>query len=197
MSVKKVPIIEGWSYRLRPVAPQDAGFVFSLRTNPKINRFLHTIGADIDAQKKWIEDYLETPDDYYFVIERLPTQTAEGLIGLYNIDSARNCAEWGRWILTPESMAAMESTLLIYMFGFNTLRLDEVYCRTVALNEKVVSFHDSFGLARSRKLSGYFQIGESRVDAIEHRLKKGQFAHVQAQVQPLVERIANKINRRA
>lgn len=184
--------IEGKAFRLRPIGDDDATFVVELRTHPELSRFLHPVSPDPEVQRAWLAAYYDREGDYYFVIEDARRHDAVGLVALYDISADRRTAEWGRWILRSGSPAAVESAWLIYRVAFEQLGLDEVYCRTVGGNAPIVSFHTSCGLTRQRRLSAHFTIVGEPVDAIEHRLNRGEWT----QVGPRLERLADRMARR-
>lgn len=169
-------IVDGYSYRLRPVAIEDAEDIIEIRLeDSERNKFIHSVSNDASLQRKWIEKYLTNDGDYYFVVENRFTLKAEGLIGLYNLVGKR--AEWGRWVVKKNSLSAVESVLMIFDFAFNKLGLDEVYCRTVAENQNVVSFHDSIGELREKTIKNEFRIEGTFYDAVEHTVSKEIFAY--------------------
>lgn len=137
---------EGFAFRLRPVRREDAPLIVELRRDPERTRFLNAIPLTIAAQEDFLDRYFERPGDYYFVIEERASGRAEGLIGMYDLEA--RTAQYGRWVLRPGSLAAVESILMLYRIGFESFDLQEVYGRTVKNNTRVVSFHDSCGLQR-------------------------------------------------
>lgn len=136
---------EQFGTKIRSVQENDAEFIISLRANPQLSSFIGDINPDIEAQKNWIKSYLKKVDDYYFVIESLNKNAPVGLVGIYAIDFEKKIAEWGRWIILPNSMAAASSALAIYQFGFEVLKLETIFCRTLCENTKVLSFHKNSG----------------------------------------------------
>jgi len=186
---------EGAAFRLRPIGDADAALVLELRSNPELNRFLHATSPSLDDQLAWLARYYERPGDYYFVVERLQGGAAEGVISLYDIDAANHGGEWGRWILRPGSLAAVESAWLIYRCAFETLGLQEVYCRTVADNGPVVSFHDSCGIADRRVLPAHFDLGGRKVDAVEHRVVRSQWNELGPRLEKLARLTARRLQR--
>lgn len=173
--MKKISPIIGISYKLRPVSLDDAKFIVEMRTSdPERVAYIHPISKDIESQKKWIKKYLDSDNDYYFVIENLLTKEDEGLIGLYNI-SVNETAEWGRWIIKPSSFAATESVLLIYKFGFQILNLKEIYCRTIVNNTKVISFHNSIHQKSRGVIQNFAKLNDKYFDVEEHFVNKEYF----------------------
>jgi RimJ/RimL family protein N-acetyltransferase len=189
--------LSGAAFGLRPVNNEDAGFIRDLRCDPSLSTFLHATSNSVKDQLDWLSNYYLRPNDYYFIVERLDSCTPEGLISLYEIDlNNPKQGEWGRWILKPGSLAAVESAALIYKFGFEILDLDSVYCRTVAINERVVSFHDSCGILDRRILKNYFQFNfESVEDAVEHRVSKEAWPEIFSHLLRLSEITALRLKR--
>jgi RimJ/RimL family protein N-acetyltransferase len=188
--------LDGWAYRLRPVALEDAGLIIELRGGEgQRARYLHPISPDPVLQREWIARYLERGNDYYWVIERLDGKRAEGLIGIYDLKPGEQMAEWGRWILRPDSLAAAASALLIYRAAFEILKLESMYCLTIADNLPVVSFHDSCGLPRVELLKQHLELGGQRFDAVKHLCAKESFVTVRQQLEPQAQLIARRLQR--
>lgn len=187
--------LEGFAYRLRPISNADASFVLQLRSNSHLNQFLHTTSPNLQDQMNWFSAYYERAGDYYFVIERKDSSSPEGLISLYDVNFESKKAEWGRWILKPGSLAAVESALAIYTFGFEQLQLSQIYCRTVSNNKSVVSFHDSCGIQHRKVLKNHFKIGEHFVDAVEHLIDLQSWPQVQATLKRLAELTSRRLTR--
>jgi RimJ/RimL family protein N-acetyltransferase len=179
-------------YRLRPVAIEDAAFIVALRTDPLLNRFVHEISPRVEDQVAWLESYFLRPDDYYFIVEDADSSEPQGTIGLYNLDPDSNCAEWGRWILKRDSMAALESAWLIYEAGFSKLRLASLCSRTLAENLAVVSFHDSFGACRAATLKQHFVVRGEPKAALEHRVTSAEWPTLRTRHYSMVSRLASR-----
>jgi RimJ/RimL family protein N-acetyltransferase len=172
----------------------DAAFIIRVRLgDARRNRFIHPISPDPKQQEAWLAKYFEQPGDFYFVIESRGSAQPEGLIGLYDVGKeAPGWAEWGRWVLLPESLAAIESALLIYRVAFELLGLVTVYCQTIAENGPVVSFHDRCGLARERDLPGLFELNGTRHDAVRHLVTQQNWPLVRTKLEKLAALTARK-----
>lgn len=186
---------EGIAFRIRPVREDDAEFIISLRNNPDLNQYLHQTSNQVSDQIEWLRKYFERAGDYYFVIERKETGSAEGLISIYDVDESQHVAEWGRWILKPKSLAAVESAMLIYQVAFDFLHLKTVFCRTVADNKSVVSFHDSCGILDKKLLPNHFSLNGRRLDAVEHRIDFDTYQKMKSKLEMLARATARMINR--
>jgi len=185
-------VVTGPAFRIRPIADEDASLVIELRGNPQLGKYLHAISNRLDDQLKWFANYYERPGDYYFVIERKDSGAAEGVISIYDILLASRCGEWGRWVVRPGSLSAIESCWLIYRCAFECLGLEEVYCRTVADNERVLCFHDSCGISSRRILPAHFQLNDQKVDAVEHRMSRSEWERIGPRLGALSESIARR-----
>lgn len=186
--------VEGFAFRLRPICDTDAPFVVELRSNPQLNRYIHSNSSKIEDQLRWFSDYYEREGDFYFVVESLDG-TPEGLISIYELDKSALCAEWGRWVMKPESLAAVESVFLMYRAAFERLGLKMVYSRTVADNSRVVSFHDSCDIPDRRVLSEHFELDGKKFDAIEHRVRRETWEKISAKLENLSKQTARRISK--
>lgn len=173
-------VIHGSAFRLRPVALADAAFIVALRTDPAVTAFIRDTSPDVGEQERWLERYFQREGDYYFIIERIDTGAREGTVGLYDLDTSRRAAEWGRWIVQPGSLGAIESALLIYRVGFSVLDLEMLYCRTLDDNQRVISFHTSCGLVTHERLVDHAVVGAAKHDAIEQRLSRSAWPACEA-----------------
>lgn len=186
---------EGIAFKIRPVREDDAEFIISLRNNPDLNQYLHQTSNQVSDQIEWLRKYFERAGDYYFVIERQETGAAEGLISIYDVDESQRIAEWGRWILKPKSLAAVESAMLIYQVAFNSLNLKTVFCRTVADNKSVVSFHDSCGIPDKKLLPDHFSLNGRSLDAVEHRVDFNTYQKMKPKLETLARATARMMSR--
>lgn len=179
-------------YRLRPVEYEDAEFICALRSDERLNKYINTSAPDVEKQKEWLSDYYERAGDYYFVVEKLSGGRREGLISLYNFNEIDRSAEWGRWILLPESLAAIESAFLIYSCGFGLLGLDSVYCRTVLKNTSVVSFHDSCGIRKKHLLEEAVLVNNQSCELVEHTVNIKDWPEISSNMRRLINRLSAK-----
>lgn len=185
----------GPAYRLRPICDADATLVLALRGDPELNRYLHATSNRLEDQLAWFAQYYERADDYYFVIERRGSGAAEGVISLYDIDSETATGEWGRWILKTKSLAAIESAWLIYRCAFEKLSLQRVFCRTVADNRSVVSFHDSCGITTRRLLPSHCELRGEPMDVVEHEVDRQSWDAIASRLEKLAHLTARRLQR--
>lgn len=179
-------------FSLRPVETHDAEFIAALRGDHRLNRFINESSPRIEDQIAWIEHYYNRSGEWYFIIEETASGQKEGTIGIYDFDPGGKTAEWGRWIIRSGSLAAIESAILIYRVAFEIIELSSVFCRTVADNSSVVSFHDSMGACRTGILTDHVKIRGQEYDSIEHTMDTG----IWDVVAPRLEALAVRLNQR-
>jgi RimJ/RimL family protein N-acetyltransferase len=187
-------VLEGSAFRLRPVALSDAAFIADLRSSADGRlKYVHRVDPDPAAQETWLNEYFARLGDYYWIVERTADGRPEGTISLYNLDESEQTAEWGRWVLRDGSLAALESSLLIYCAAFDLLNLASIYCLTIAANAVVVSFHDSSGAKRETLLKDHLEIDGQRFDVVRHRLTRSAFPAVKGRLERLSAMVAAKL----
>lgn len=180
------------AYKLRPVEYGDAEFICDLRSDKQLNKYINASAVDVESQRNWLSGYYERLGEYYFVVERLSDGRCEGLISLYNLDESTRSAEWGRWILLPGSLAAIESAFLIYSCGFGLLGLKRIYCRTIEENLSVVSFHDSCGIREKHPIEGDVTVNNQSYKLVEHAIDIKDWPEIAENMCKLINRLSAK-----
>ncbi len=139
--------IEGKNIYFRYVQPQDVEFIYQLRTDPEISKYLSPVDGTIEGQRTWINEYKkreENKEEHYFIME-LPHGASIGTIRMYDFRQGSFC--WGSWIILPGAppSCAIESVLMIYQYGFNYLGFHQSHFDVMKKNKHVVNFHVKFG----------------------------------------------------
>jgi RimJ/RimL family protein N-acetyltransferase len=139
--------ITGRSIRLRNVAPSDADFIVMIRTNEKKGRFISATSRDVSKQKKWLEDYLTSKGQAYFLITDLDNNPL-GTVRMYDQQGDSFC--WGSWVVAEDapSHCAIESALLVYTYALN-LGFKSAHFDVRKGNLSVIKFHERFGAERT------------------------------------------------
>lgn len=141
----KARVLEGKYINMRPVEIDDAEFIVSIRNDEKKNGYVHAVSTDVSLQEDWIRRQQERADDYYFIIENKEGKKL-GLASIYDVDSKKKQAEFGRWVSWGDPIRNVESVILSFDFAFNELDVDEVYMQTMVANKSVTSFWKNFGV---------------------------------------------------
>lgn len=183
--------INGIGYTLIPVVSEDAKYIVDVRSNPNVITAFPASDVNLSNQIKWLEIYSQSNSQLYYKIRNEKSSKFEGLISLYSIDSENLTAEWGRWVLSPDSLAAVESARLIYHLAFDVLNLDSVYCRTLATNKSVLSFHDSCSPISSEYESRAFVVDGVEFPAYRKTFHKSQWETLNS----YLTKISSRLNR--
>jgi RimJ/RimL family protein N-acetyltransferase len=146
------------NFVLRPVTMNDAQDIYDLRVREDRGKYLNPI--NMESHLEWLKARHNISNDYYFAVQNEKNEV-HGYIGLYNI-KFRN-AEWGRWIMKPNSPAVFISYHLILKFAFS-LELKSVYCKTSIHNRNALRIHDSLPYS--------FRDEISDSNFVQHILKK-------------------------
>ena len=140
--------VDGPQLRLRLVTPDDAAYLHALRTDPHYNAHLSPVSGTVEDQRAWIDRYKQREAEGregYYIIERRDGMPC-GTVRLYDIEGDR--FTWGSWILDERKppKAALESAVLSFGIGFETLDLEEAIIDVRHGNSKALSFYRRFGM---------------------------------------------------
>ncbi len=149
-SLKNLNIVNGRRINLRLVQEKDAEFILSLRLNPALNRFIGFTSPSLEIQREWINHSIANLNDYMFIVED-KNGIPNGTIAIYNVDFERGLAEWGRWIMKPNSSMyfSIESNILALYFAFEKLKLKKLIGGNNNKNYSSIKFHSMYATITS------------------------------------------------
>jgi RimJ/RimL family protein N-acetyltransferase len=161
--------IDGIQLSLRLVQPEDAPYIHGLRTDPTYNSHLSAVTGTVEDQRSWIEAYKTREaegSEYYFVIERKDGMRC-GVVRLYDITGDQ--FTWGSWILDQNKSrkAALESAVLSFGAGFDTLGLDMANVDVRETNTHAEAFYRRLGMTETHRTEQdiYFVYSRARFAA--------------------------------
>jgi RimJ/RimL family protein N-acetyltransferase len=162
--------LEGSSLVLRLIRPDDAEYVYALRSDPRYNTHLSVVTGTTEDQRSWIKAYKARESEgteYYYIIKRLSNGLPCGLVRLYDIEGDQ--FTWGSWVLDENkpSKAALESAVLIYTIAFKILGLKNAVFDVRGDNVRTIAFHKRFGATQthSDEQNSYFNYSRDRFEA--------------------------------
>lgn len=136
----------GLTYRL--VNEADADFIFKLRSDPILSKYIHDVSGGVEGQIKWIRNYKireENGTDYYFIF--FLRNNPIGLFRLYSIHDKTFTS--GSWVMIPgtSSEFVLAVPMIIRELAFDTLgfEFEDNYDATHVDNKKVIKFNKMFG----------------------------------------------------
>lgn len=139
------------SVEMRLARPGDAAYLYSLRIDPALNQHLSAPPPNVEAQAEFLERYMEREAanrEFYFVMKNRLTGADCGVVRIYDLREDSFC--WGSWILDAGKprLAALESALFVYDYGFGVLGYEASHFDVRKENTRVISFHERFGAQR-------------------------------------------------
>lgn len=153
MTDVEISRVSGPNLVLRLIVPEDAEYVYGLRTDPAYNLHLSEVEGGADDQRRWIEAYKAreaSREQLYYVIERHDGVRC-GLVRLYDINA--ESFAWGSWILDANKprKAALESAVLSFGVGFERLGLAEALVDARFGNERALAIYRRLGMIELRR----------------------------------------------
>ncbi|EKM0362637.1 GNAT family N-acetyltransferase [Cronobacter turicensis] len=165
-------LIKGKNIILRNAQPDDAEFIVNIRTDAKKGRFISSTSSDIEKQREWLQSYLQSNGQAYFVITDMDGNSL-GTVRLY--DQQGNSFCWGSWVITDSapSNTAIESALLVYHYALKT-GFSKAHFDVRKGNASVIKFHERFGAKRTgeTELDILFEISKEAIQNSMEKYKK-------------------------
>ena len=166
-------IIKGNFVYLKSLSIKDSYFIYKLRKKNKISKYLHKPPKSVHDQIKWIKKNIKEKDTLDFVIICKKTNKRIGTIGFDKIKKSN--AEWGRWICLGTTIQNIEATIILLKFGFERLKLKEIYSLTNINNRKVLNFHKNTTAKYNGIMKSFFLINNKKTDAVKFAFTKKNF----------------------
>lgn len=138
--------IERYGLNVRLVEEKDAGFILSLRTNPKLSRYIHNTDDSLDKQREWIREYKKREfegKDYYFIYYYGGKPI--GVNRIYDIHD--RWATGGSWVCIPgcDPQQSIATSMILREIMFEILNLEEDRFDVRKGNRMVIKAHKMFG----------------------------------------------------
>lgn len=141
-----VPILK-YGSMLRLVDESDAEFIFMLRTNSVLSRFIHKVGASVNDQIAWIREYKKREiqgEEFYFISLNPETGSRQGLNRIYNFRG--NEFELGSWLYMPDDdiSKSILGDIAVREIAFEHLLFDICNFEVRKGNKSVVRYHKGY-----------------------------------------------------
>ena len=144
------PDFKGEKYGLqyRFVEEIDAEFIYKLRSDKTLSKYIHDIEGGVENQREWIRKYKEREkrgEEYYFIFYR--DGNPIGLNRLYSFHDTTYTG--GSWVMAHGTSASdvLAVPIIIREIAFETLGMDfeDNYDACHVDNKKVIKFNLRFG----------------------------------------------------
>ena len=136
--------ITKYGVTVRLVTEDDAEFITRLRSDERLGRFIHASNGDVEAQKKWIQEYKKREQeglDYYFIFSK--DGVNYGLDRVYNIDWTHLSFTSGSWVCKKNTAIeeAMLTSVIMNEIAYDFLGLKINLYDVRKENKHVLKFH--------------------------------------------------------
>lgn len=132
----------------RFVNESDAEFIYKLRSDPQLSKYIHDIHGGVEEQREWIRKYKEREaagNEYYLIFFK--DDRPVGLNRLYSFHDTTYTG--GSWVMEPNSPmeVVLAVPLIIREIAFEELGMtfEDNYDATHVDNKKVIKFNQMFG----------------------------------------------------
>ena len=180
-------LIKGKFIYLKKISLNDDKFIYYLRNKKSISNYLHSPPKSINDQRKWISNNIRNIETLDFIICRNKNKKKIGTIAFDKINKFN--AEWGRWISQGNTFENIESVIILLNYGFNTLKLKNIYSLTNKDNIKVINFHKNTSALYKGIIKSFFKINNKKKDAIKYDFNKKRFDSFKKKFRSMIESI--------
>ena len=180
-------LIKGKFIYLKKISLNDDKFIYYLRNKKSISNYLHSPPKSINDQKKWISNNIRNIKTLDFIIHRNKDKKKIGTIAFDKINKFN--AEWGRWISQGNTFENIESVIILLNYGFNSLKLKNIYSLTNKDNIKVINFHKNTSALYNGTIKSFFKINNKKKDAIKYDFNKKRFDSFKKKFSSMIESI--------
>jgi len=180
-------LIKGKFVYLKKISLKDDKFIYHLRNKENISNYLHLPPKSISDQKNWIYNNIRNIETLDFIIFRNKGKKKIGTIAFDKINKIN--AEWGRWISQGNIFENIEAVIILLNYGFNSLKLKNIYSLTNKDNIKVVNFHKNTPALYKGTIKSFFKINNKKKDAIKYDFNKKRFDNFKKRFEFMTESI--------
>lgn len=171
--------VNGVACTLRLVEVQDAAFLYGLRVDPELSRYLSPVTGGVEDQAAWIAAYKAreaTGREAYYIVENQQGR-AFGTVRLYDITA--DVFTWGSFVLTHDkpAKAALEVTLLSLGIGFATFGCTRAEIDAKTENTRALNLYDRFGMTRHGEKDGSILMCYDRSDFDANQKRLMEIVH--------------------
>jgi ribosomal-protein-alanine N-acetyltransferase len=175
--LKEFPFIETKRMTLTLIKPEDADAVFHLREEGNEGQYLGRHSPTNPGEANGIIQESEEGKSFGW-IARLKNRKGDDIIGtcgFYNIDYENRKAEmggemesahWGKYF-------AVEGTLALVSFGFNTLQFETIESIVAQDNESAIYLLEKIGFNMVKELKSQMTLGGKTKDLFVYTRNKG------------------------
>lgn len=180
--MKYFPKLNGENLYLALSSKEDLPLYTKWLNDPELNLTYGRshIVYNINQQEKYIEDYNNSDDKFFFVIVKRSVESEDIPIGiglLYDIDYIHGKGSLG--ILIDSAYQGngygKESVKLLLEFGFNILNLNNMMLYAIDFNQKAIKLYESLGFKIIGKRRNAYSINNKVYSEVYMDILKSEF----------------------
>ena len=168
-------LIKSKNLFFRLASIKDSDFIYNLRLLK--GKHLNNKRFTRKNNEEWISNYKKREascNEYYFII--FDKKKDVGFVRIYNLNFKLKTFTWGSWVLLDGSPYTYPiiSTLMIYSFAFDFLKMKESFFDVKNENLKVNSFHIKTGakFLRKDKNNSFYKFEKNDYEKLSSKYKK-------------------------
>jgi hypothetical protein len=154
----------GSTFRL--VDESDAEFIFRLRTDTLLSRFISRISDKVEDQEEWIKEYKKRElrgEEFYFISFDSETLSRQGLNRIYSFHHDQ--FELGSWLYVPDTdiSKSILGDICVRELAFNHLLFNTCTFEVRKENKSVIRYHQGFSpeLTGEDSLNFYYKLSKT------------------------------------
>lgn len=158
--------IQKYGSIIRLVDESDAEFIFKLRTNLVLSRYIHKVSSELDDQVLWIREYKKRElkgEEFYFISINPETGAREGLNRIYSFRDY--VFKLGSWLYLPDDdiSKSILGDIAVREIAYDNLLFQTCTFEVRKENRPVVRYHQGYSpeLAGEDEEYYYFQLPAS------------------------------------
>ena len=147
--MNQLPIIEGQSIRLRPIAMSDTEMIVKWRNNDAVRQnFIFREPFTAQMHEAWMKNKVETGEVIQYIIEDKNTNLPIGSVYFRDINRKNKSAEYGIFIGEDYARGkgfGSETAALFSQFGLKSLDLHRIFLRVFSENKSAIKSYENAG----------------------------------------------------
>lgn len=161
--LKSLLPLQKYGQIFRLVDESDADFIFMLRTDPKLSRYLNKVSSNIIDQIRWITEYKNRElngEEFYFISINPETGERQGVSRIYNFRD--DIYELGSWIYLPDTdiSKSILGDIAVREIAYDYLQFNICTFEVRKENKTVIRYHMGYSPEKigEDELNYYFRL---------------------------------------
>jgi hypothetical protein len=158
----------------RLVNESDSEFIFKLRTDPILSRFINKVSNNVADQITWIAEYKKREskgEDFYIISINPSTGSRQGLNRIYNFSLDE--FELGSWLYLPDTdiSKSILGDIFVKELAFDILKFNVCRFEVRKSNKSVIRYHNGYSpdLISENEKNYYFKLSKENFNVYKYK----------------------------